>query len=285
MSRRDVLLAALATGCAACEAGPVPAPSSAPSRPPASSPRATRSSAVRGPAGAAGNDGELALEVITTGRMADAERGGSLVVLLHGWGAPGDDLVSLARALERPHARFVLPAGPLGEGAGGRAWWHRGARGPARASGDALPEGHEPSPWLRTVREALRALITGLARRHEPDSIALVGFSQGAMLALDVALAMAPTIDRVAALSGALLVDSLPALKAPGAARPAALVAHGTRDAIVPFSFGELARDLLVRHGVDVRFHAFDGGHGIPRDVVDALARFTFEPRAGAAGP
>lgn len=213
--------------------------------------------------------------------MRDDEQGGSLVVLLHGWGARGDDLLSLAQALERPRARFVLPAAPLREGPSGRAWWHRDDQGPARVTSGEVPEGYVPSRQLRTVREGVQELIRGLAQRHAPGSIALVGFSQGAMLALDVALASSPTmpaIQRVAALSGALLVDSLPALMAPHAARPAALIAHGRNDAVVPFRSGLLARDLLSSHGVSVDFQAFDGGHTIPPAVVAALGRFLFEP-------
>lgn len=209
--------------------------------------------------------------------MRENEQGGALVVLLHGWGAPGDDLLSLARALERPRTRFVLPAGPLSEGARGRAWWRRGGQGPARASGDDVPAGQEPSPELHVVREAVQALIRECEQRYAPESIAVVGFSQGAMLALDVALAGSPAVQRVAALSGALLVDSLRALRAGGEARPAAFIAHGTRDSVVPFRSGELARELLSRHGVSVVFHSFDGGHTIPPAVVDALGRFLLE--------
>ena len=209
--------------------------------------------------------------------MRSDESGGALVVLLHGWGAAGDDLASLARALGRPRTRFVLPVGPLAEAGGGRAWWHLDEQRPARASEGEPPAAHTPSPVLQKAREAVQALIRSLEQRHAPESIALVGFSQGAMLALDVALAAAPTIHRVAALSGALLADSANALRARASARPAAFVAHGKSDPVVPFRSGELARDLLQRHGVSVQFHAFAGGHTIPRSVLTALGPFLFE--------
>ncbi|HTV17667.1 MAG TPA: dienelactone hydrolase family protein [Polyangiaceae bacterium] len=209
--------------------------------------------------------------------MRDDERGGRLVVLLHGWGAAGDDLVSLARALARPRTRFVLPAGPLAETGGGRAWWHLDDQRPARATDGELPPGHTPSPRLKTMRESVQSLVRGLEQRHAPESIALVGFSQGAMLALDVALASPPNIQRVAVLSGALLVDSLLALRAPNAPRPAVFISHGKGDPVVPFRSGELARDVLQQHGVSVAFHAFDGGHTIPRSVISALGPFLFD--------
>ena len=261
LSRRDVLLAALASTALGCDVGRAPAPTAAPA-----APRAASAGGAAPP-----------LQSIASGRMRDDERGGALVVLLHGWGARGDDLLSLAQALERPRTRFVLPAAPLAEGSGGRAWWHLDERRPARASDGELPKGHVPSPELQTVRGAVQGLIAELQARHAPETIALVGFSQGAMLALDVALAAAPAIQRVAALSGALLVDTLPALQARRPSPPLAFIAHGTSDPVVPYRSGELARDLLASHGLSVAFHAFDGGHAIPRAVVQQLGRFLFE--------
>src|SRR3954470_8865291 len=72
---------------------------------------------------AAGSSGFVSggLEVVSAGTMPDEERGGAAVVLLHGWGAPGHNLLGLARALDRPRTRFFVPAGPL-EADRGRAW-------------------------------------------------------------------------------------------------------------------------------------------------------------------
>ena len=140
LSRREVLLAVLASTSLGCDAGLAPAPSAAS----VSLPRAA------GATGAAPS-----LEAITSGRMRDDERGGSLVILLHGWGARGDDLLSLAGALARPRTRFVLPAAPLAESAGGRAWWHLDGQRPARAVDGELPKGHVPSRQLQSVRQAV----------------------------------------------------------------------------------------------------------------------------------
>src|ERR1700748_2641501 len=52
------------------------------------------------------------LKVARTDRMREDEKGGLAIVLLHGWGAPGDDLVPLAEALARPGTRFFTPAAP-----------------------------------------------------------------------------------------------------------------------------------------------------------------------------
>jgi phospholipase/carboxylesterase len=218
------------------------------------------------------------LEMASTGRMRQDETGGAAVVLLHGWGAPGDDLVALAHALDRPRTRFFLPAGPLPEMGGGRAWWHLDPNDrPAHAWDAQEAAGHQPHHQVLAARTALQTVLRTIKARHRPDTLMLGGFSQGAMLALDVALAAAPPVDRVAALSGVMLADSLPALKAPRATRPPVFVSHGRQDPVLPYQGGEKAKDLLERHGYQVTFHPFEGGHGIPEEVVEALRAFLFE--------
>src|SRR3954464_203144 len=64
------------------------------------------------------------LKVVRVSGMRDDERGGSAVVVLHGWGAAGDELVPRAEARKRPGVRLFVPAAPLPEIGGGRAWWH-----------------------------------------------------------------------------------------------------------------------------------------------------------------
>ncbi len=104
----------------------------------------------------------------------------------------------------------------------------------------------------------------------------LGGFSQGAMLSLDVALAADPPVDRVIAMSGLLLADSLAGLEAERASRPAIFVSHGRADPVLPFSEGERAKNLLAKRGFDVTFRPFDGGHQIPAPIVEAVSSCLF---------
>jgi phospholipase/carboxylesterase len=232
-------------------------------------------SGCRGAGARAG--GAAPLEVATVTDMPESERGGTAVVLLHGWGASGDDLVPLARRLARPRSRFFVPAGPLAKGIGGRAWWHIGTPdSPGRASDDAIPAGYVARPELVAARRAVQQLLRDVRARYAPDVLVVAGFSQGAMLSLDVALAADPPVDRVGVLSGALLIDSLPGLRAPGARRPSVLVAHGRSDFRLPFHGAERTSELLERHGFPVTFHPFDGAHEIPPDVVEALSSLIF---------
>src|SRR4051794_4733929 len=125
----------------------------------------------------------------------DREGGGTgpVVVLMHGFGAPGTDLVPLWRELSVPSSvRFVFPEAPLDSGFGGRAWWHIDmARLQSRFSPDAvarltteIPEG------IDQARAALLELLAALERdfHSKPETTVIGGFSQGAMLATDVVL-------------------------------------------------------------------------------------------------
>src|SRR5436190_22329142 len=133
------------------------------------------------------------LDVCITGGT-DREGGGSgpVVVLMHGFGAPGDDLVALWRVLDVPRdVRFVFPEARLQPAEfaahGGRAWWpidtlalqQAMAAGRARDRSRELPEGLPPAS--AQVIAMLDALERTLDVRG--DQVVLGGFSQGAMLA------------------------------------------------------------------------------------------------------
>jgi phospholipase/carboxylesterase len=224
--------------------------------------------------------------VVRLGPLGEEEKGGLLVVLLHGWRAHGDDLVSLASELAQPRLRFLVPAAPLPEPNGGRAWWRiDGGVRPAHAYRDEVPQGYRPNEQLLAARRAVQALLRDAQQRYAPDAIALAGFSQGAMLALDVALAADPPVARVAVLSGTLLVDSLPALHAQKPPLPAVFVSHGRSDPMLPFAAATAISTVLSPHGYGVKFFPFDGGHQIPPAVVSELRTFlTTEPSLGAGG-
>jgi phospholipase/carboxylesterase len=116
-----------------------------------------------------------------------------------------------------------------------------------------------------------------IARERTGARVVVVGFSQGAMLAVDVAFTLRPSPDAVVVGSGALLGRARlePWFEASREVR--VLVAHGRRDPIVPFLAGEVLRDALVGAGVRVRFVAFDGGHETTPDVVEDVERFVYE--------
>jgi len=210
----------------------------------------------------------------------DREGGGTgpVVVLLHGYGAPGTDLVPLWRELAVPHeVRFVFPEAPLDLGFGGRAWWPIDmARLQDRSSQAALERLiTEVPPGIDAARGALLDLLQVLERDFGavPEQTVLGGFSQGAMLATDTVLRTSRPFGGLALLSGTLIShDEWSPLMSARRGLPV-LQSHGRADPILPFEVAERLRAELVSAGLPVEFIAFNGGHGIPGGVLEALTR------------
>jgi phospholipase/carboxylesterase len=219
------------------------------------------------------------LEIAQVSSLREDERGGVAVVLLHGYGASGDDLASLAKSLLRPQTRFVLPAAPLSLGGGARAWWDISAGDRPRYVTD------EPGPaqlttmpnfQLEVARSAVQGVLRTIRERYAPSALFLAGFSQGAMLSVDLALAGNEPLDRVAVLSGALLVDAAAHLTDPRSAHPALFISHGRQDQRLPFAGAERMKAELEAHGFAVTWRPFDGGHQIPPLIERELSAFLF---------
>ncbi len=178
-----------------------------------------------------------------------------LVVVLHGYGADGNDLMALAEAWRPalPDAAFVVPHAPsvCGAWAGGREWFPLPRIDAATvAAGTAAA-----APGLHAFLDAeLAALQLG------NGALALAGFSQGAMMALDVGVSRKPAIAGILAYSGALTRPPRPG--EPG--RPPVLLHHGSSDNVVPAAALGAARAGLEAAGVPVESHLRAGlGHGI----------------------
>ena len=207
---------------------------------------------------------------------------GPLVLLLHGFGAPGDDLVSLADVLNVPAGtRFVFPEGPLSLSFGpsaARAWWIIDmARVAAdRAAGRARDLSQDIPKGLAPARETMLGFLKEVERKFDADprKIVLGGFSQGAMLSCDVMLRTAQPYAGLIQLSGTLLATQewTPLLKT----RKGLPVfqSHGVQDELLPYAGAERLRDMLTHGGLSVEWHSFRGGHEIPRSVLQRLGPF-----------
>jgi phospholipase/carboxylesterase len=223
---------------------------------------------------------------VVLGGGPDGEGGGTgpMLVLLHAYGAPGDDLVALARQLDVPPAvRFAFPAAPLALQRGtplevvGRAWWHIDMIELQRA---VMFDDYEDlirrvPAGLTEARQQVGALLDALQRDHAvtPDKLVLGGFSQGAMLATDVLLHSVRGAAALVLLSSSLITKDiwLPLMKA--RAGLSVLQSHGRQDPLLSFAGAEKLRDALLAAGLKVEFHAFDGGHGIPNVALAALGK------------
>ncbi len=179
-----------------------------------------------------------------------------LVVLCHGVGADGKDLIDLAPhwAETLPDAAFAAPDAPEPyDGAPfGRQWWAIGDRDPARMAAGAA-----------RARPLLDAFIDAeLARCGLPaEAYALMGFSQGAMMVLYAGLRRLTPPRAILAYSGALIAPEQLASRANSA--PVLLV-HGDDDEVVPPFRSRDAETALKAAGVPVRSMFRPGlGHGI----------------------
>jgi phospholipase/carboxylesterase len=219
------------------------------------------------------NRGGLDVQVIGGPATGPSQR---VVVLLHGWGAPGDDLVPIAHQLAGPDTRVVVPAAPLPHPGGGRAWWPLDLAGRQRLYAEGkldqiaaeLPEG------LADARARVQALLTDVRARYQPKMLILAGYSQGGMLAMDVALASDPPVDRVAVLSGTLIAEPLWREKMARPARPLVFLSHGRQDPVLPFVMSERLKALLEEHRFPVTWLPYQGGHEIPPVVLEGLRAF-----------
>lgn len=223
-------------------------------------------------------------------RIIDSTQEGAkpdlLVVLCHGFGAPGDDLVPLGEELlERVPAlqgrtRFVFPEAPLDlaelGNPGGRAWWHIDMESLIlRQQGIAVPEETSLPADLPRSRRMLLALIDEATRGAglPLSRVVLGGFSQGAMLTTDVALRLEEAPAALGIFSGTLVSAAEKEWSARAPARRGLRVfqTHGMADPLLSFQKAEALRDLLTGAGLVVEFLPFRGGHTI---VSAALDRF-----------
>lgn len=228
------------------------------------------------------------LEVLITGDSGE----GPIIVLLHGFGAPGDDLVPLAGALAAvvPGARFVFPAAPLELPAyvgDSRAWWMIDmealerdlALGVPRDRSVEVPEG------MAEANHRVTAMLEALPEAVGSGPLILGGFSQGAMLSCDVALRSEVPLAGLVLLSGTLLAadEWRPRMAQRTGLR--VFQSHGKQDPLLPFAAAERLRGELEAAGLGIDWRPFAGGHEIPPPVLRALADFLTTTLAEPGNP
>ena len=219
-------------------------------------------------------------------------RGGQpkqLVVLVHGYGADGNDLIALAPYLQRslPDAAFVAPDGPdpCGSAPMGREWFPIDLDDPAMMSRDpATLEARYAAMADRAAEAApvLENFIAGELERHGlgGDALALVGFSQGTMMSLHLGLRRQPPPAAIVGFSGALLGPD--ALRREDVSPVPVQLIHGDQDDLVPPLAMFWAASGLGRAGVPVAFHISHGvGHGIAPDGIEIASRHLQQAFAG----
>jgi phospholipase/carboxylesterase len=193
------------------------------------------------------------------------------VICLHGLGADGNDLTSLAAEIPMPNrlgVRYIFPHAPIraisiNGGARMRAWY----------------DIKIPSLTLQEDEAAIReseTLIQQLIEREKQRGIAahniiLAGFSQGAVMTLQVGLRYPERLAGLIALSGYLPLQNTVEIERSEINRDIPIfMAHGTLDPIVPNTLGILSREKLRHLGYNVEWHDYIMGHQIcPQELTD----------------
>ena len=227
----------------------------------------------------------------------------SLVVFVHGYGANGDDLIALGQMWQAalPDTAFVSPHAPEECAAnpfGGRQWFAL-----------TLRDQQELIDGLAQAGPDLDAFLDEELARHGlgAEALALVGFSQGTMMALHVGLRWAARDPKSgsrfseenarhnnkaepstgsglapAAIVGYSGVLGDPAVLGEQAARPPVLLVHGAQDELIPARALDFTRDALKAAGVPVEAHLREGlGHGIDEEGLRLGAEFLARHLAG----
>lgn len=192
-------------------------------------------------------------------------------VLLHGFGANSDDLAGFADMLDAP-VRWLVPDAPLELAAMSRAWWMLDLaqleddmrRGVVRDRRGDIPD------ELASARTGILRLIDQAQARYGFERLVIGGFSQGAMLSLDVALHTERAPAGLLLMSGTLIAESIWQPRFARLAGVPVLLSHGRMDPLLPFAASEVLRDRLQAAGAVVDWQPFLGGHEIPHAVLAA---------------
>ena len=223
------------------------------------------------------------LRVRLTGGV-DGQGGGDgpVVILLHGFGAPGDDLVPLADVIDAPTGtRWLFPEAPLSLNMGfgdSRAWWiidfariqEDREAGRIRDLSIEVPQG------LALARERFLAFLKEIPKQLPIDykKTVIGGFSQGAMLTCDTVLQTDYPFAGLVQLSGNLLAQAVWGPLMRKRKGLPVFQSHGTQDDVLPNIGAERLRDALTQAGLAVEWHSFRGGHAIPEAVLRRLGPF-----------
>lgn len=177
------------------------------------------------------------------------------LVLLHGWGANAQDLMSLAPELTLDACEFCFPEAPFPHPyvPAGRMWYdleHTDTAGLAKSRQLLLD-------WLATLDQGAVPLSRTI----------LGGFSQGGAMALDVGLGL--PLAGLAIFSGYLHpdLDATPQ-------SPSTCVVHGRSDSVVPIAAAQQIERFLNARSVNVTYHDLAMGHEITTEALNHMRQF-----------
>lgn len=199
-----------------------------------------------------------------------------LIVLLHGYGADGEDLIGLAQPLSpllpdavfhAPNAPYPCDGNPMGY-----QWF-----------GISQLDPHLMFAGTRGAAPFAEAFLDSMLATYgltEADT-ALIGFSQGTMMSLHIGLRREKPVAGIVGFSGVLA--GMDSLKGEIRSRPPVLLVHGDADELIPVQLMDRTETALKACGVPVESHVARGvGHGIDQTGLQLCAQFLLRVLGGS---
>lgn len=198
------------------------------------------------------------------------EDGPPTVVLLHGYGSRAEDWLQFEERWRFPTGtRRVYPQAPWRGFGAHRGWWWLNLEGHV-PPGEQLPDLSRSRPGgIKVASRLVLDLIRG-----EKQPLVLGGFSQGAMIAAEIAFQTDQDLAGLVLLSGTTLDEESWAEHFAGRRRLPIFIAHGRRDAVLSFDIMDRFQQRLRALGLDVTWVPFEGGHEMPLNVVQEVNAF-----------
>jgi len=190
-----------------------------------------------------------------------------VLFILHGYGSNEDDLFELSASIDPRYMIYCLRA-PLSIGNGGFAWYHLSRDKDKKLLYDYQEAAKSRIKVMQFIREQCRL------NKLDSNQVVLMGFSQGAMLAYDLALSYPGKIRSVLALSGRLLEESKSQSKSTFIQSTSFFIAHGLNDEMIPVSEAEKAKaHLLLIKVRELEYKTYPMQHTINgQEIIDIRA-------------
>lgn len=214
------------------------------------------------------------------------------VILIHGYASSPQEWLPYSHTIQvAPGRRFVFPRGPEmttpPDGpAGGRAWWRldlasyrtRGGESVLSDLSRSRPEG------LGRAAKGVQLLFADLYDRlgYRREELILGGFSQGAMVASELAFRSSEPLQALVLLSGTPVDEESWRQGMRFRRGLPVFIAHGRQDDVLPFRGAERLQQTMRESGLRVTWLPFNGGHETPAEVVTALNQFLVGLDGGA---
>jgi len=220
-----------------------------------------------------------------------------IVVLCHGFGAPGTDLVGLAEPFLNAadeiadNVRFIFPEAPNDLAAmgmpGGRAWWPINMEQLAmmHQTRDFKELSESEPDGLRSASDALAESLQAMLEDSglQQKQMFLGGFSQGAMVSTDVVLQTGLEPAALVLMSGTMLCrEDWTRLAGEHPGIPV-IQTHGTMDMVLPIEPAMWLRDMLTESGFPVQYKSFTGPHTVPPEALQMTAQAIMQSLNGSS--